>query len=196
MRSQLRFVMHPDDEFVFLKEILNDDSVVLVDGPRWRSSSPETTREISSIGRYCIVWSHEDLTELTAEYIQTCGDWYCRSEHSTIQFLRSSLSGEILTEGRIAVSTDAAEQSTARRVERRYRKLSRMIKGAYSNSVVCWQDTQRSTTPTGPRYANPSAPDPSLWVGPAAMIWLLSDRARRVTQYVENRVEGVVKSSP
>jgi hypothetical protein len=44
MRSQLRFVMHPDDERDFISEVLHDDAVVLINGPRWKSSEPEGHR--------------------------------------------------------------------------------------------------------------------------------------------------------
>jgi hypothetical protein len=141
MRSELRFVMHPEDENSLLRALLTDPSVLLIDGPRWKGAKPEATRDLSSIGSYCIVWSPDDLSELSADFIPTCNDWYCRSEHSTIQFLRSTLTGAVLTEGRLAVATDTAQPRTASSVERRYRMLHRVIEKTYANAVVEWRNT-------------------------------------------------------
>ena len=56
MKSQVRFVMHPDDEYVLVAELLRDPAVLLVDGPRWKVAVPPTTRNISAVGSYCIIW--------------------------------------------------------------------------------------------------------------------------------------------
>jgi len=77
MRSQLRFVMHPDDEADLMTVLLRDAAVLLVDGPRWRSPTPPTTRNISAVGSYCIIWSPEDLPELAADFVPKRNDWYC-----------------------------------------------------------------------------------------------------------------------
>jgi hypothetical protein len=120
MKSQLRFVMHADDEASLLRELLQESAVLLIDGPRWKQPTPQTARSLSSIGNYCIVWSPEDISELTSEYVANTNDWYCRSEHSTIQFLRSRMTGAVLTEGRFAVWTDPAP--TARNLSTRVRQ--------------------------------------------------------------------------
>ena len=140
MRSQLRFVMHPDDEQTFIAEALRDASVCLIDGPRWPTRTPVRHRSLHTIGQYCILWSTDDAPQLAAEFLPATGDWYCRSEHLTIQFLRSQLAGSVLTEGRIAVATDDREPAAAHGVARRYRALSRFIRRSYRNRLLRWFD--------------------------------------------------------
>jgi hypothetical protein len=193
MRSQLRFVMHADDEAAFVAELLRDPAVLLIDGPRWKTPEPVTSRSLSSIGSTCIVWSPDDLPKLTAEFIPSCRDWYCRSEHATMQFWRSRMIGTFLTDGRLAVSTDAARAFAAAGVERRYKVLRRTIKKTYANAVVAWTNPMLPIAPSAPgRSANPSKPDSALWVGPRAMAWLLADSTRRIKPLPEGPVEGFV----
>ncbi|MEM8672074.1 MAG: hypothetical protein AAGG48_31450 [Planctomycetota bacterium] len=184
--------MHPDDECEFASEILSDDSVQLIDGPRWKTKTPETFRTLSNIGTYCVIWSTSDMPELTARYVETCDDWYCQSEYATIQFLRSELQDSILTEGSIAIATlqDApCEQS----VEARYKTLRRFIKKRYTNSIVQWCNPQAPLAPARPkRSANPSKPDPQVWVGPHALQWLEADTTRRIKQHRSSIVEATV----
>jgi len=197
MRSQLRFIMHPDDEHLLLEAVLRDPLVVLIDGPRWKASSPQTARTLSGIGSYCIIWSPADLGGLDARFIPECDDWYCESEHSTIQFLWSSLSGASVTEGRVAISTDRASPSAASGVERRFKALRKLIKKTYSNSMVRWQNPKLPLAHAGPsRSANPSKPDTSLWVGPAAMIWMRADERRRIRLGPTSPVEGILAPPP
>jgi hypothetical protein len=191
MRSQLRFAMHPDDELSFLDEVLKEPSVVLIDGPRWKAAEPATTQSLASIGTYCIIWSPEDLASLNARFIPTCNDWYCESEHSTIQFLRSSLTETVLTEGRIAIATESASSSARAGVERRFKSLRKFLKKVYANAIVRWQNPTLSFAPAGPsRSANPSEPDRSMWVGPSALAWLRADEQRRIKQTLSSHVEG------
>jgi len=193
VRSQLRFVMHPDDETAIVAELLRDPAVLLVDGPRWKTATPPTTRNVSAVGSYCIIWSPEDLPELPAEFIPTCNDWYCRAEYATIQFLRCKITETVITEGRLAISTGPAHKTTAANVERRYRLVRRTIQKTYLNSVARWCNPKVPEAPAGPpRSANPSKPDPSLWVGPAAMSWLADDAARRIKQFLASNVEGFI----
>jgi hypothetical protein len=193
MRSQLRFVMHPDDDSALVTELLRDSAVLLVDGPRWKTATPPTTQNVSAVVRYCIIWSPEDVPELPAEFIPTCNDWYCRAECATIQFLRCEIAGTVITEGRLAISTGPAHKTTAANVERRYRLLRRTIQKPYLNSVVRWRNPKVPEAPAGPsRSANPSKPDPSLWVGPAAISWLAGDPARCIKQFLASYVEGLV----
>lgn len=191
MRSQLCVVMHPEDEAAFLAEVLRDFSVQLINGPRWKSSSPVITRNIFEIGFYCLIWSPDDLPILAAEYIPQQNDWYCRSEFATIQFLRCSIKDDVISDGRIAVSTWDAPVQTAEAVERRYKQLRKSIKKEFRNSVVHWQNTAATILPAGlNRSANPSNPDKALWVGPAALKWLASSKRRCIKQSFESRVEG------
>lgn len=128
MRSQLRFVMHPDDERDFISEVLHDDAVVLIDGPRWKSSEPKGHRSLESTGWYCIIWSKKDLPRLDSEFIPECNDWYCRSEGATIQFLRSRSNESVIVEGRLAISTSSERNDVAGAVEQRYRSLRTFVK--------------------------------------------------------------------
>ena len=187
-------MMHPDDEAVLLAELLRDPAVLLVDGPRWKSATPPTTRNVSAVGSYCMIWSPEDLPELAADFIPTCNDWYCRSLYATIQFLRCSMTGTLITGyGSFAISTALADSNTAAKVERRYKLLRRAIKKTYRNSVVRWHNPNFPQAPARPsRSANPSEPDRSLWVGPAAMTWLAGDAARRIKNFAGAAVEGIV----
>lgn len=191
MKSQLRFVMHPEDEAALVAELLRDPAVLLVNGPRWPSAEPPTTRDIAQIGSYCIIWSPDDLPVLAADFIPACNDWYCRAEHATLQFLRCSVTGAVITDGRLAISTGLATAGTAANVERRYKHLCRAIKATYLNAIVQWRNPDLPEAPAGPsRSANPSAPDRSLWVGPAAASWLAADPARRIKNFLTSRVEG------
>jgi len=181
VKSELRFVMHPDDETSLLADILRDQEVLFIDGPRWNSAEPETTRNISLVGHYCIIWSPADQPKLAASFIPSCNDWYCRSEYATIQFLRSKISGDAISDGRLAIGTDPANQASAAGVERRYRAICKFIKKSYANSVVQWRNPERPEAPASPsRSANPSMADRSLWVGPAAMKWLAERPDRRI----------------
>jgi hypothetical protein len=198
MMSQFRFVMHPDDEQAIASELLKDASIRLIDGPRWKHSKPETSRDLTQIRDYCIVWSVDDVPELAAKFISTCNDWYCHSEHSTIQFLRSSLRGDILTDGRFSVSTDEASVVAASNIERRFKALRRFVKKSYANSVVEWTNVRVPLAPASPsRSANPSKPDSSLWVGPHASRWLLENKIRCIQQSpgapVEGRLAGAIR---
>jgi hypothetical protein len=193
MRSQIRFVMHPDDEAVLMSELLRDRAVLLVDGPRWKSAAPPTTRNISAVGYYCIIWSPADLPNLPAEFIPSRNDWYCRGEHATIQFIRCTVAGTVITEGRFAIATDQASATTAANIQRRYNLLRRWIKKTYVNSVVRWRNPKVPEAPPGPnRSANPSAPDRTLWIGPSAMKWLSADATRRIKIFREALVEGAI----
>ena len=193
MRSEIRFVMHPDDEAVLILELLRDPVVLLVDGPRWKSAAAPATRDVSALGRYCIIWSPEDLPKLPAEFIPSCNDWYCRGEHATIRFIRCVITGTVITQGRFAIATDQASEKTAANVERRYNLLRRWIKKTCVNFVVRWRSPGIPEAPAGPnRSANPSSPDRSLWVGPSAMNWLTADATRRIKISPDTLVEGLI----
>ena len=185
--------MHPDDEREFEAQILADQNVHFVDGPRWKNELPETFRKLSEIsGNYCIIWSTNDLPRLTARHIETCNDWYCDSEHATIQFLRSELQDSIITEGRIAIST-SENQSSSDGVEFRYKALRQFVKNHFTNSIVQWCNPQRPIAPaTSKRSANPSKPDPQVWVGPNALRWLEADSEHRIKQQLNSLVEATV----
>lgn len=195
MRSQLRFVMHPLDEAPFIAALLADPSVQLIDGPRWPEQLPVTTRDLAQIKRsYCIIWSPQDRASLSARFIPTCNDWYCDSEQVTIQFLRSEIRGSVISEGRIAVSTNELTLKEAAGVEKRYKALSRFIKKQYRNKVLSWCNPQVAAVPAVPagekRSPNPSEPDASCWIGPHAQQWLAHNPAHCAKQAFNARSEG------
>ncbi|MCC6738156.1 MAG: hypothetical protein IT452_03860 [Planctomycetia bacterium] len=197
MRSQVRFAMHPEDECEFVKEVLRDPAVVLLDGPRWKTSSPTTFRSLENIGFYCIIWSPEDRPLLSAEFIPTCNDYYCNSEYATIQFLRSSMhKDQILTQGRIAISTTGSDKEyfdprSGERVDSRFKRLRKFIRKNYSNSAVQWLNPDFPiAAATNARSANPSEPDASFWVGPSALNWMGEREGRIIKQAVSFRTEA------
>src|SRR6266446_3353076 len=57
LRRIILFVMHPDDEMTLMAELLHDQTILLVDRPRWKSATPPTTRNISAVGYHCLIWS-------------------------------------------------------------------------------------------------------------------------------------------
>jgi hypothetical protein len=189
--------MHPSDERDFEQLLLADESVRFIGGPRWNTQEPVTSRSLADIhNTYCIIWSTSEISQLNAEYIPTCNDWYCRSEHATIQFLRSEMDDTLLIEGRIAISTvpsiDFPELSV-KNLEMRYGTLRKYLRKRYSNSIVQWRDPTRPYAPRGPnRSANPSKPDAQLWVGPHALRWLREGQGRRCKQMRQSNVEAVL----
>jgi hypothetical protein len=199
MGSQIRFIMPPEDERDFEELLLSDASIRLIAGPRWKTREPQTSRSLGDIGYYCIIWSTTDIEHLTAEYIPTCDDWYCRSEYATIQFLRSELTESVLTEGRIAISTmvrDDFPEANVRSLEKRFGNLRKYIKKHYRNSVLQWQNSTLAFGPAGPnRSANPSKPDSQTWVGPHALQWLREQPERRVKQSRQSFVEAFLVES-
>jgi hypothetical protein len=191
MRSQVRFVMHPDDEREFVDDLLRDDSVGLINGPRWKASEPTVHRSLESIDTYCIIWSKKDLAQLDAEFIPECNDWYCGSEGATIQFFRSRINGSVLTEGRLAVGTNSQPIEIAQVVDERYLKLRKFIKKRYRNNMLRWRNPTLPSPATAGRSSNPSKPDNSVWIGLAALNWLEADsETRRVKQFTSSIVEG------
>ncbi|HEX8913371.1 MAG TPA: hypothetical protein VF796_13505 [Humisphaera sp.] len=199
MRSQVRFAMHPADEREFEQLLVADESIRFIAGPRWRSETPASSRSLADVDNYCIVWSTGDIAKLEAEYMPSCDDWYCRSEYATVQFLRSELVGTVITEGRIAVATGPRSGfpvSSVKRLERRYGDLRKFIRKRYSNSIIQWRNPTAPYAPAGPnRSANPSKPDPQVWVGPHALQWLREGSDRRLKQVRQGIIEAVLVDS-
>ncbi len=193
--------MHPEDEKEFEAQLLADESVLLVDGPRWKTESPKNERSLSKIeGRYCIIWSKADIKDLKSRYIEQSDDWYCDSEYATIQFLRSELSGSVLTECRIAISTtcDHADflESQAKQVDARFKLLRKFIKKEYCNSIVQWCNPRLPIAPSSKnRSANPGKPDLQVWVSPNALEWMRENGDRRIKQTSTAFVEGTLSNA-
>jgi hypothetical protein len=197
MRSQVRFAMHPDDERAFEQLLVSDESIRFIAGPRWKKETPKTSRSLADIDDYyCIIWSTSDIAKLKAEYIPSCDDWYCRSEHATIQFLRSEMDESVITEGRIAVSTMPSRDfpaSSVKCLEKRYGSLRKYVRKNYSNSIIQWRNPTIPDAPAGlNRSAKPSKPDPQVWVGPHALRWLRERPDRRIKQMRQSIVEAVL----
>ena len=56
MNSQVRFVMHPDDERDFEQLLLAEESLRFIEGPRWKTKTPPTSRSLVDIhDTYCII---------------------------------------------------------------------------------------------------------------------------------------------
>jgi hypothetical protein len=189
--------MHPADERDFEQLLISDESICFIAGPRWKTETPITSRSLADIDDdYCIIWSTSDIAKLKAEYIPTCDDWYCRCEYATIQFLRSEMDEALITEGRIAVSTAPRRDfpaSSVKSLEKRYSNLRKYFRKHYSNSIIQWRNPTVSYAPAGPnRSANPSKPDPQVWVGPHALRWLRERPDRRIKQMRQSIVEAVL----
>lgn len=92
------------------------------------------------------------------------------------------------------VALARAAPAAARRAERGEIIL---VKKRFLSSVIQWQHTALPLAPAGPsRSSNPSKPDGSLWVGPAAMAWLRADEQRRIKQSLTSPVEGFLAPPP
>lgn len=189
MQGQVRFVMHPDDEQAFERELLAEKGLLFIDGPRWPSRTPRAVRSLASVrGDYCILWHRADLAVLRADHMEKIGDWYCKSEYATIQFLRSRHVKNVLTEGRLAVfTTGELSRTAAAAIDARYKRLRRYIQKNYTNKIVCWCNPKLPLLSAGPnRSANPSKPDAQVWVGPAALDWLRQRKTRRIKQFLQS----------
>lgn len=171
MRSQLRFIMHPDDERDFVAHLLSDDRVFLIDE---RASDPAALlRSIEAIpGSLCSILRLPNGAGTGAV-----------SGTKKIQFLRSQIVGTLITEGSIAIATlDDEEEAVG--VEKHYKSLSKFIKARYANSILRWYNPDRPFGPGEPgRSPNPSKPDPQVWVGPSVHPWLAQDPERRIRQH-------------
>lgn len=200
--GQIRFVMHPDDETAFAAQVLEEENVWLVDGPRWKTKVPPAFRSLEKIsGSYCIIWSRTDMSSLRAKFIANGNEWYCASEGHTIQFLRSEKKENVLTEGRIATyggnePIKSLPEGKLRNLQMRYNRLQRLIKKSYVNKCVRWCNPSIPFGPARPnRSANPGDPDAQLWIGPAALTWLQDDSNRRIKQTASSMVEAVLANN-
>jgi hypothetical protein len=125
MRSQVRFLMDPEDERAFIQAVLAEPETVLGDGPPWHTPDPPLLDPAHlPATSYLLIWNRREVPVLKAK---KSGDvWEPVNEGNlTIQFLRSPLwDDNILCEGRIAVTTTSVRGAA---VERRYRKLRKWI---------------------------------------------------------------------
>lgn len=195
MDGECCFVMHPDDERLFVQTVLEEPDIQFVNGIYWASPLPPTTWLYSELrNAQCLIWSPSDLSELKAD--QRGRRWVCNSIYATIVFDRSQMHDSVLTEGRICFRTMVSPefpQSGVDQIKKRFNRFRRVIKKTYSNSVVCWHNP---TTPHQPasigRSGNPSRPDNRLWVGPNALQWLREDTSRRIKQFMQMTKEAIL----
>jgi hypothetical protein len=195
MRSQVRFVMHPEDEAEFARAITAEPATVFVDSPTWPTPRPPVTTDLGKAGLYLLIWNPPETPKLTGKHYRNRDEewWYCRNEFLTIQFLRSGFQyGEpYLFEGRIAVGTTDQDKSvfharSAPAVEGRFKALRKLIKKTYANKAILWQALEVPRS-----WNNPLRPDANLWVGPHALQWLRQKpRNRWVQQARYARVRG------
>lgn len=196
MKSQIRFVMHPKDEATFFDVCLDGADIFLIDGLRWKQSVPTCFRSLNDIiGNNCLIWSIQDSAALQARYVPECRDWYCEDEFLTVQFLRSQLIDQVLTEGRLAINTSGASDTQTKAISRRFRSYASYIKREYSNAIIQWFNPNllqisSSLTTTGRATVNPSEPDLQMWVGPHARDWLSQSLEHRVKQFTSSLVEA------
>lgn len=174
MRSQLRFIMHPDDERDFVAHILSDDRVFLIDEHSNDPAGPPLLRSIEPVaGSLCSI------------VLRPAGGGANDTSAASgkIQFSRSQIVGPLITEGRIAIGTTAGSEEAAW-VERQYKALSKFIKARYTNSILRWYNPNLPFGPGEPgRSANPGKPDPQVWVGPSVRGWLAENPERRIKQH-------------
>lgn len=190
MRSDLRFVMHPEDEAEFVRIITSEAGTILVDGPKWYQPRPPIIQNIQTAGNYLMIWNPSETPELVGTHYQKEEKqwWYCNNEFLTIQFIRSGFQFEepFLFEGRIAVCTSAKDNTSfhaasAAAVERRFKGLRQRIKKHYTNRLIIWQNLALPRSKT-----HPSKPDPCVWVGPKAVQWLEEQPKQRWVQQFRN----------
>jgi hypothetical protein len=174
--------MDAGDERRFVDAIVAEPHTFLVNGPHWQSSAVPVVepQDLASAGSYLMVWNQAETPGLRAKKVD--GQWEAYNDSTTIQFLRSELWDEsILTEGRMAIASDDVH------IERRYKRLRRVIQQTFRNEIVCWIHPGAART-----AKNPSAPDRQVWVGPGALAWLLGEVGRKFKQERSARTEAIV----
>jgi hypothetical protein len=99
MRSQIRFVMHDEDEHEFVQEVLAEPGTVFVNGPKWATEEPPVLSRVEDgDGFYQMIWNPGETLALTGKHYAK-GDeesWYCENEFLTLQFLRSGAHASFL----------------------------------------------------------------------------------------------------
>jgi hypothetical protein len=182
MRSQVRFFMNAADERRFADWIVEEPDTVLVNGPLWESAAVPVIEplQLASAESYLMIWNKAEVPRLRAK--RMADYWEAYNDSATIQFLRSRLwDGSILTEGRIAISSENEG------IQRRYKRLRRIIQQTCRNEVVCWLH------PGVPESAkNPSEPDRSVWVGAGALRWLRECKDHKFKKDRTALVEAIV----
>src|SRR5262249_54435101 len=154
--------MDAGDEHRFVDAIVEEPHTFLVNGPHWQSSAVPVVEpeDLAGAGSYLMIWNKAEIPRLRAKKVD--GYWEGYNDSTTIQFLRSQLWDEsVLTEGRMAIATDDVH------IERRYKRLRRVIQQTFRNRILCWFHSGAART-----AKNPSEPDRSVWVGPGAVAWL------------------------
>ena len=124
---------------------------------------------------------------------------YIRGEHSlgeeqvgSVQFWRSQLHGDVLTKGRLALSTtgfgleERLPPSLVAEAEALFRGFRRQIQKDYVNGVLQWLNPSLP-----PSATNPTRPDKTVWVGPAAARWWRASPEHKLKQFPDGAVEAI-----
>jgi hypothetical protein len=185
MRSQITFVMHPDDEANFIGFVSAEPGTAFVDGPNWSAPQPPIVTNIERASRYLMIWNPSETPKLKGAHHRKDDVewWYCENEFLTIQLLRSGFQCDkpYLLEGRIAIQTTKLHEPSAPAIETRFKRLRNFIKKSFTNNVIIWQNTEAPRSRT-----NPIKPRASQWVGPFAMVWLRQAPNERWAQQIPN----------
>jgi hypothetical protein len=184
MRSQVRFFMHGEDEQHFVQAIVEEPHTLLVNGPQWDTADVPLLDPVNlpPSAWYVLIWNKAEVPRLRAKRRGEC--WEVSNEHMTIQFLRCQLwDNSILCEGRISIATVGRAQA----LERRYKRLRKVIQHTFRNRVICW------TTQKYPGSdKNLSEPDPQCWVGSGALEWLRHGRRHKFKLDRYSFLEGIL----
>ena len=68
MRSQVRFVLYPDDEWEFAEFIPAELGTIFVDGPKWLEPEPPVTSKIDEAGSYLMILNPKQTPPMKANH--------------------------------------------------------------------------------------------------------------------------------
>ena len=177
MAFQVSFVMHPDDERLFLGGLV------------------QTARWIVALDRNAVAWQPLDPDEISSngpEIVHLARpEWLGSSSMPTerVQFWRSRLSETVLTQGRLAVSLPDIEANMREEsgAKAEVSRMGKQLRHSYVNRILAWRQDGATN--------EVEVPDARTWVGPSARSWLGLDRDRCVKQFHEARVSGWLVSA-
>jgi hypothetical protein len=177
MTRQISFVMHPEDERAFLSELTAAPGWLVAasaDAASWRTLSTEALGALAC----------EVVYVTRSEWL----DSVAGAAAAAIQFWRSRLAGDVLTQGRLAVVESPANSGgapgAAAAATREFGRLRSRIQQHYANGLLLWQHEDQS------RDLSDGRADARTWVGPVARAWLAEASSRSIKQSVEARVSA------
>lgn len=177
MRGQITFIMHPKDEKEFVSYILSKGFVIITD-QRFKTKQPPVEDDIQNIeSNHCYLCYEQFLPLIKTEYIPSCNDYTLRNISSLIQFLRSEIKDNIITEGRIAIMTtdkytkEIYNPKTNRVLEKYFKDFRNWIKKSYKNNQnLVWDNGVKLGT------------SKFEWFSPKAIDWLKTNKNRLIKQ--------------